>query len=123
MNTNSETQRRANGLALGECQVVSRKLELPQGSFFVVLRGVPVRRGDLVYFSIGRRSSVGRWYPDVGVQWMLQPKLRILCDGTCPLRIHGRVIPVDLPIKQITNLPTSEYEQFFHNPFPRSLDS
>jgi hypothetical protein len=81
-----------------ECQVMTDALELPRGSFFVALAGVPVETGDMVLFSIGRRSSVGRWLPRIGgFDWILQPGLLIVCVGA-PVRIHGKVIPIE-PVK------------------------
>lgn len=124
MNTNTETTRRvAHQPASREYKVVSDRLELPRGSFFFVLSGVPVRSGDLVHFSIGQRQSVGRWFNFGGVDYIRMPGYRINCGDGSRLRIHGQVIPINQPVKQITNLPADEYERFFVNPFPRRLDS
>jgi hypothetical protein len=85
--------RREQGRPAGECQVVTDELELPRGSFFTTLAGVPVEPGDLVLFSIGRRRSVGRWLPRVGgYDWILQPGLLIVCAGAS-VRIVSKVIP------------------------------
>lgn len=81
----------------GEYQVASDETELPRGSFFVALAGVPVRCGDLVLFRVGRRTSVGRWLPRVGgYDFILQPGLLIVCAGA-PVRIVGKVIPCRPP--------------------------
>jgi hypothetical protein len=102
-------------------RVVSDKLELPRGSFFTTLAGVPVKTGDLALFSVGSWASVGRWYSFAGVQWIRQPRLLIVGDSAS-LRIWGPVIRVDMTVKQITNLRPEEYERFYSNPFPRMLD-
>jgi hypothetical protein len=96
---NTRTAQAAQRLnrAGGEYQVMTDTTELPRGSFFTALGGVPVESGDLVLFRIGRRSSVGRWLPGVGgLDWILQPGLLIACAGA-PVRIVGKVVPCRTP--------------------------
>jgi hypothetical protein len=101
------------------------RTELPLGSSFTTLPGV--KTGDLVLVELGgvRKDwlTVGRWYPDVsGCDWIVTPGLLIQCTGAVPVRVVGRVVPVEGPPKQITNLPEDECERFFENPFPRTLN-
>lgn len=110
--------------ASGQYIVGSDRLELPRGSHFVTLP-VPVEAGQLAAILVGEELMIiGRWYPGVaGCNRIVMPGLLIEDTGEVPVRVLGRVVVVDVEVKQVTDLPESEYERFFENPFPRSLDS
>jgi len=92
---NTQINQPLTGRAIGsEYLITSDKTELPRGSFFRVLTGVPVEAGDLVLFQVGRYESVGRWPPNVGGNnWIQQPGRLIACMGNTPVRIVGQAIP------------------------------
>ena len=95
--------------------------ELARGTRFTVLN-IPVKRGDLCLFSLDGFLLPGRWRPDFeGSDWVLIPGYQIRITGKIPFRILGLIVPVETEVKQITNMPESEYGQFFKNPFPHLL--
>jgi hypothetical protein len=112
-----------NTVDTNEYRVVSDKLELPQGSSFYIWPA-RVEFGQLAAFAIGEDDFllVGRYYPGPeGRGQITIPGYLILITGNIPVRVLGLVITCGDPPKQITDLPESEYERFFENPFPRSM--
>jgi len=107
-----------------EHQVVSDSCELPQGSYFHLWPATTVEPGQLAMIETSKGVRlIGRWYPALlGCNWLKQPG-RLVMDDHSNCRVLGAVIASEAPPKQITNLPTGEYEQFFESPFPRSLNS
>jgi hypothetical protein len=98
-------------------------LELPRGAAFITLP-IQVGRGDLALFDLEGHLIPGRWYPGTGgPHWIQLPGIRIEFGDHLQWKIIGKVILIDVGIKNITNLPESEYGRFLEDPFPRFLDS
>jgi hypothetical protein len=75
--------------------VTGDALELPRGAEFNVEPG-PVEAGRLAMIEIGRRATVGRYYPNVaGADWIVQPGLLIRVTGKTPVRIVGPVALIE----------------------------
>jgi len=100
--------------------IVSRDVsELPKGSFFIVLPSVEVLPGQLTLIEVeGRMLILGRLHPG---EIYLPGRVVDISGVEC--RVVGPVVPVEMTIKTITNLPEAEYERFLESPFPHRLDS
>jgi hypothetical protein len=95
-------------------RVDSDALELRRGSFFTTLP-CAVEAGQMGLFDLGGFLLPGRWAPDVdGSNWILIPGHRIRLSGEMPVRIVGRVLPVEAEFKQFTPAASE---------FPRYLDA
>lgn len=109
---------------MSQYRVIGDNAELPKGAPFTTLPG-PVKENDLILVEVGgdeKNLIVGRWYPNIGgCDWIKQPERLIRCTPDVPIRILGVIIPGESSPKSITNLPESEYEHLFKNPFPRAL--
>jgi len=77
----------------GTYQVISDKLELPRGQYFITLP-IPVKSGDLALFAIRENLLVGRWLPDVaGFDCIAIPGILVQIVPEAPTRIVGAVVP------------------------------
>src|SRR5262245_7124835 len=99
--------------------VTSDKMELKRGTIFTTLPNIPVERGDLALFKVSGKPIIGRSYLGVdGAGWIELPGRQIVLSDE-PVEVIGRVVQVEpLAFKPISDLPESEYSQFFDNPFP-----
>jgi hypothetical protein len=72
--------------------VTCDRLELPRNTPFTTMCKYPYEAGALVMFRIGRRTSVGRWFPGTGgFNWIFMPGVWLCLVGRV-IRILGEVI-------------------------------
>jgi hypothetical protein len=99
---------------MSEYVVTCDLLELPRGSTFVVLPGVPAQPGQLTLVQVFDYLIPGRFTPAVdGVAELRLPKHILELAGKCEYRVIGAIVPIDVDVKPI--MPEGE------NPFPRWL--
>lgn len=77
---------------MSEYVIATDRLELPRHTWFTTVCRYPYEFGSLVVFEIGRRRSIGRWFPNVGgFNWILLPG-KLLCLIGRVIRIIGEVM-------------------------------
>jgi hypothetical protein len=79
-----------------EFTVTARHLALPYGTRFKCRSRFPIETGATCLLTIGRRLTIGGYYPNVaGSDWIVQPGLIIKVKGKVNIEIWGVVVPLD----------------------------
>ena len=81
-----------------EYTVAARNLALPYGTRFKCRPRFPIDAGAVCLLTIGRRLTIGDYYPNVaGCDWIVQPDRIIQVTGKVDIEIWGLVIPMEDP--------------------------
>ncbi len=105
----------------GTYRVNSAKLELPRGSHFAALN-IPVADGDLCLFELGGHLTIGRWTPNrAGLDWIIQPGRLIPIVGDVPVRILGKVLPVEMTARQIAASGAEDFTAIIRDDYARRI--